>query len=118
LSEYEPSVSGFAARRLRLCARLCSSFLAPSSAFSRFIDKVATFLLGIINNTPYVIGIASANKIVDSFHVEGAVGIVLAANTVSGLFSRFLNSWLISRHVPYGATFWPACVRFFKVVLV
>jgi battenin len=42
---------------------------------------------------------------VESFDVSGAVGIVLAANTVSGLFSRFLNSWLVSKRVPYGITF-------------
>ena len=67
----------------------------------RVIDKIAMFAMGIINNTPYVIGIASAQKIVQDFHVESYLGIVLWANTVSGIFSRFLNSWLVSLKVSY-----------------
>lgn len=67
----------------------------------RVIDKIAMFAMGIINNTPYVIGIASAQKIVDDFNVPSYLGIVLWANTVSGIFSRFLNSWLVSLKVSY-----------------
>jgi battenin len=71
----------------------------------RLIDRIAIFFLGIINNTPYVIGIASAQSIVASFHVDTYLGIVLAANTVSGLFARFLNSLLVSLLVPYEVLF-------------
>jgi hypothetical protein len=71
----------------------------------RLIDRIAMFMIGIINNTPYVIGIASAQSIVESFHVNGSMGIVLAANTVSGLFARFRNSWLVSLHISYEVLF-------------
>jgi battenin len=71
----------------------------------RPIDRLAMFALGIINNTPYVIGIASAQAIVQDFGVDSYLGIVLAANTVSGLFARFLNSWLVSLRVPYEVLF-------------
>jgi battenin len=71
----------------------------------RPIDRVAMFALGIINNAPYVIGIASAQAIVKSFGVETYLGIVLGVNTVSGLFARFLNSWLVSLRVSYEILF-------------
>jgi battenin len=71
----------------------------------RPIDRVAIFALGIINNAPYVIGIASAQAIVKSFGVETYLGIVLGVNTVSGLFARFLNSWLVSLRVSYEILF-------------
>jgi hypothetical protein len=53
----------------------------------RMIDRIAMFMISVINNTPYVIGIASAQSIVESFHVNGSMRIVLAVNTVSGLFA-------------------------------
>ena len=71
----------------------------------RVIDKIAMFLLGIINNTPYVIGIASAQRIVAAYNSPTYLGIVLWANTVSGIFSRFIFSWIISLNVPYEVNF-------------
>ena len=71
----------------------------------RIIDRIAMFMIGIINNTPYVIGIASANRIVRSFNKESYTGIVMWANTVSGIFSRFINNMLISFNVPYEVNF-------------
>ncbi|KAK8864908.1 hypothetical protein M9Y10_010435 [Tritrichomonas musculus] len=72
---------------------------------NRFIDKVAMFMIGIINNTPYVIGIASAQRIVKNYNVDKYLGIVLWANTISGIFSRFLNSLVVSLNVPYEVNF-------------
>jgi battenin len=75
----------------------------------RLIDRAAMFILGVINNTPYVIGIASAEAIVKTFDVPGSMGIVLAADTVSGVFSRFLNSWLVSLHISYEILYGANC---------
>lgn len=71
----------------------------------RPIDKVAMFLLGAINNLPYVIGIASANRIVAKYNNPTYLGLSLAANTFSGLFARFINTWLASLSVPYEINF-------------
>ncbi|OHS98931.1 CLN3 protein [Tritrichomonas foetus] len=71
----------------------------------RLIDKIAMFMIGIINNTPYVIGIASAQRIVKGYDKDSYLGIVLWANTISGIFSRFINSWLISMNVAYEINF-------------
>ncbi|EAX96325.1 CLN3 protein [Trichomonas vaginalis G3] len=68
-------------------------------------DKVAMFLLGSINNLPYVIGIASANRIVGQYKEPTYLGLSLAANTLSGLFARFINTWLASINVPYEVNF-------------
>ena len=72
---------------------------------NRIIDKIAMFMIGIINNTPYVIGIASAQRIVQNYNVHSYLGIVLWANTISGIFSRFLNSLVISMNIPYEINF-------------
>lgn len=71
----------------------------------RIIDKVAMFLIGIINNAPYVIGIASAQRIVKNYNVHSYLGIVLWANTISGPFSRFINSLVVSFNIPYEVNF-------------
>lgn len=71
----------------------------------RIVDKIAMFLLGAINNLPYVIGIASANRIVDKYNNPTYLGLSLAANTFSGLFARFINTWLASMNVPYEVNF-------------
>ncbi|OHT03875.1 CLN3 protein [Tritrichomonas foetus] len=76
-----------------------------SSQHVRIIDKIAMFMIGIINNTPFVIGIASAQRIVKNYNVDSYLGIVLWANTISGIFSRFLNSFLISLNIPYEVNF-------------
>lgn len=68
-------------------------------------DKVAMFLLGAINNLPYVIGIASAQRIVKNYNKPSYLGLVLWANTLSGLFARFINTWLASLSVPYEVNF-------------
>lgn len=67
----------------------------------RTIDKVATFLIGTINRMPYVIGLASAQRIVQSYNKPSYVGLQMGATTLSGLFARFLNTWLVTMHVPY-----------------
>lgn len=72
---------------------------------NRIIDKIAMFMIGIINNTPYVIGIASAQRIVKNYNVHKYLGIVLWANTISGIFSRFLNSIVVSLNIPYEINF-------------
>ncbi|OHS93397.1 CLN3 protein [Tritrichomonas foetus] len=71
----------------------------------RLIDKIAMFLIGIINNTPYVIGIASAQRIVAAYNSPTYLGIVLWANTVSGIFSRFIFNWVISMNISYEINF-------------
>lgn len=71
----------------------------------RIIDKIAMFIIGIINNAPYVIGIASADRIVASYNEPSYLGIILWADTFSGLFSRFLNSFFVSKNVPYEVNF-------------
>lgn len=71
----------------------------------RLIDKIAMFLIGIINNAPYVIGIASAQRIVKNYNVHSYLGIVLWANTISGPFSRFINNLVISFNIPYEINF-------------
>ena len=75
------------------------------SPFIRTIDKIAMFLLGSINNLPYVVGIASADRIVDNYNNPTYMGLVLWANTLSGLFARFINTWLASMNVPYTVNF-------------
>lgn len=71
----------------------------------RTIDKVAMFIIGTINRMPYVIGLASAQRIVQEFHKPSYVGLQMGATTLSGLFARFLNTWMISKHVPYEFSF-------------
>lgn len=76
----------------------------------RLIDKVSCFLLGLINNLPYVIGIASATRIVDKYEMPGYTGLVLWANNLSGIFARFINTWLVSCNVRYEIIFAFNCV--------
>jgi battenin len=71
----------------------------------RRMDRVAMFVVGIINNMPYVIGIASAANIVENFGFEGWLGVIMFANTVSGLFARFICSWLIAIGISYESLF-------------
>ena len=71
----------------------------------RLIDKITMFLIGIINNTPYVIGIASAERVAESFKNPTYVGIILFANTFSGIFSRFLNNFLVAINLSYLISF-------------
>ena len=73
----------------------------------RVIDKVAMFLLGAINNLPYVVGVASANIIAGSEPTY--LGLVLWANTLSGLFARFINTGLAAKSVPYTVNFTINC---------
>ncbi|KAH0790598.1 CLN3 protein [Histomonas meleagridis] len=71
----------------------------------RVIDKIAMFFLGVLNNTPYVIGIASAQRIAASYQLDSYLGIVLWANTISGIFSRFINNFMVSANVSYLISF-------------
>ena len=71
----------------------------------RTIDKIAMFLLGAINNLPYVVGIASAESIVSNYNNPTYMGLVVGANTVSGLFARFINTWLASMNISYTVKF-------------
>ena len=73
----------------------------------RVVDKVAMFLLGAINNLPYVVGVASANIIAGSEPTY--LGLVLWANTLSGLFARFINTGLAAKSVPYTVNFTINC---------
>ena len=76
----------------------------------RIIDKIATFFLGAINNLPYVIGVAGAKRIIANYEDrENDIGLVLWANTVSGLFARFINTWLSTCDVPYVLRFGINC---------
>lgn len=60
----------------------------------RTVDKIATFFLGAFNNLPFVIGVASAKKVVLEYNQDNSIGLVFWANTVNGLFARFINTWL------------------------
>lgn len=71
----------------------------------RTIDKIAMFLLGAINNLPYVVGIASADRIVANYNNPTYMGLVLWANTLSGLFARFVNTYLASLNISYTINF-------------
>ena len=72
----------------------------------RLVDKVATFLLGSFNNLPFVIGVASAKLMVDKYHRSDALGLVFWANTVNGLFARFINTWLSQCSCVFGPRFY------------
>ena len=53
----------------------------------RVIDKIAMFLLGAINNLPYVVGVSSADRIVASYHNSTYLGLVLWATVGGTTFS-------------------------------
>jgi len=76
----------------------------------RTYDKVSMFFIGAINNLPYVIAIASAKRIVKHFQRPNDLGLVLWANTISGVFSRFLNTWLTSINMSYYIRFGFNCL--------
>lgn len=76
----------------------------------RVRDHVAMFFLGAINNLPYVVGYASAATIVSSFGNSTYLGLVHWADTFSGVFARFLFSWLLSINISYEINFYANCV--------
>lgn len=71
----------------------------------RIIDRVALFLLGMINGCPYMIGMASAQRIARNYAKPQYLGLVTGFNTASGVFGRFLNTWLTSFNFPYEIRF-------------
>lgn len=72
----------------------------------RCVDTVATFLLGAFNNLPFVIGVASAKHVVQEYHRDDYIGLVFWANTVNGLFARFINTWLSQCSCVFGPRFY------------
>lgn len=76
----------------------------------RIIDKIAMFFVGAINNTPFVIGVASAKRIVVNYGKDSYLGLVVWSNTFSGLFARFLNNWLTQINLNYDIRFALNCV--------
>lgn len=62
---------------------------------------IGFFLLGSINNLPYVIVTSAANTIADSFDQRNNVGVVFFANVALSVIVKSVNGFLLLK-VPYG----------------
>ncbi|CAG5121414.1 unnamed protein product [Candidula unifasciata] len=66
-----------------------------------FRNWVGMFLMGAVNNLPYVVVNSAASTIAESFNEKNLVGVVFAANVALSVFVKSLNTFLLLK-VSYG----------------
>ena len=59
------------------------------------------FIIGSINGCPYMIAMASAQRIARQFEHGSLLGVVTGVNTASSVIGRFMNTWLTSCALSY-----------------
>jgi battenin len=77
-----------------------------ASRLDRLRDWVALFLMGTINNLPYVVVNSSAKILASSFHKDNLVPLVMFSNVAFGLFGGSLSTALtLVKVVPFWVRF-------------
>ena len=76
-----------------------------SEALGSYRNWVAFFVLGSVNNLPYVVVNSAAKKIVEEFHSPNLIGAIPWANNLFGFLARAVNAFGL-QNVPYKFRFY------------
>eukprot|EP00040_Diaphanoeca_grandis_P025522 m.141439 g.141439 ORF g.141439 m.141439 type:complete len:449 (-) comp30190_c0_seq1:67-1413(-) len=90
----------------------------PSQPPSHFkANWLAFFLMGTINNLPYVVVSSSAKTLADNFGASNLLGIIVWANVAMGFAAKGLNTFFLS-NTPFTTRIWLMIMVFAAGLLV